>query len=247
MKDMLRTEKIDFEFNQDAFALAIKQAMGQLSTVAFAEKTGLSRSYISRCLNKKLADPPVISSLKKIAAATDTITYAELLDACGYDSKKYASEPLLFEEDAWTPVNTILPALFETRYKWSYNANIRPGEPFIVGLEHAPFKAWCFIPIRKKEVSKEDVINIFLNDLASSISLGTKVSFVTDDDKLFTSLSKEEFLDTPFRLSVILVEPYVVKREIYIKSARQISKEEEHFRLPKREKNKKILSIESDK
>lgn len=51
----------------------------------FADTTGVNRAYLSQYMNMKLDNPPSPKILEKIAKhSNNIITYAQLMEVCGY-------------------------------------------------------------------------------------------------------------------------------------------------------------------
>ena len=71
-------------FNRKAFADLLKKAIGERTTTAYADITGVNRTYISKLLNKKLSNPPSPDIIRKLADAAYGVTYEEFMAAAGY-------------------------------------------------------------------------------------------------------------------------------------------------------------------
>lgn len=79
-------------FNKLKFADLLLKAIGDRTASAYAEITGVNRTYISKLLNEKLDNPPGPDILNKLAsAAHGGVTYEELMNAAGYLPKTYTN------------------------------------------------------------------------------------------------------------------------------------------------------------
>ena len=89
---MSRAIQPDFEFNKERFTELLIKARGQLTLTDYANKCGVSLSYMCKYLKGKFDKAPTPSTIKKIARFTETngITEEELLEAAGYSVAKYS-------------------------------------------------------------------------------------------------------------------------------------------------------------
>ena len=90
---MRRNVDPDYEFDKDRFAEVLKAAIGDRSYSAFGKEADISFGYISKYINKKCDVSPTVQTLKKMAKVAK-VTYAELLEAAGYDSNKYEEDDI---------------------------------------------------------------------------------------------------------------------------------------------------------
>ena len=88
---MRRNVDPDYKFNKDRFAEVLKVAIGDRSYSAFGKEADISFGYISKYMNKKSDVAPTVQTLKKMARVAE-VTYAEILEAAGYDSSKYVDD-----------------------------------------------------------------------------------------------------------------------------------------------------------
>lgn len=87
---MKRSDYPDFKFDDEKFAELVEKAQDILTQTAFAKNANLSTNFINKCIRKKLRTAPTPATIKRIAKASDgRVSYAELLNAAGYDSSKY--------------------------------------------------------------------------------------------------------------------------------------------------------------
>lgn len=68
-------------FQKEVYVKLINRAIGGKGLTAFAKKASLSAGNLSRIRKGQLA---TVETLKKIAAATDDVSFVELMDAAGY-------------------------------------------------------------------------------------------------------------------------------------------------------------------
>lgn len=73
-------------FNKDEFANILQEIISQYDSISsFTQKSSLDRTYISKCVNKKLEHPPSPNILRKISNNSNHITnYITLMYICGY-------------------------------------------------------------------------------------------------------------------------------------------------------------------
>ena len=72
-------------FDPEAFAELLKKLIGQRAVKDFAAETGVSKYQVSRRLSCALITPPRKGTLKLFAShAQNGVTYAQLLNCCGY-------------------------------------------------------------------------------------------------------------------------------------------------------------------
>ncbi len=214
---MRRKELADFPFDKEAFQKIIIKARGSMSQMKFCETCGLSYAYMNRYANAKNVDAPTISTIKKIALATNTVTYEELLEAAGYNPDKYKDDrPVgVPKKDFLYPV---FIGMVNSSYDWRIESSgYKDNEPFEILIERADVKKWFFIPVMKKDVTKEDIQNVILNQ--PRFSPGSKVSFVTDDEGIFNRLKDIEFPLLSLYVSAVLVNLSVVIEEVKIKTS----------------------------
>lgn len=62
----------------------LNKAIGDGTVTDFASKSNISRPYLTNILNNKQENPPGPEFLDKIASASDSVTYLELMAAAGY-------------------------------------------------------------------------------------------------------------------------------------------------------------------
>ncbi|MFR5508199.1 MAG: helix-turn-helix domain-containing protein [Clostridia bacterium] len=73
-------------FNKKEFANVLQKISATYSSISeFAEKSEVNRTYLSKYINMKLDNPPTPKILEKIAnRSNNIITYAQLMEVCGY-------------------------------------------------------------------------------------------------------------------------------------------------------------------
>lgn len=134
-----------------------KEALAKLGRIALAgqkitdvmEKTGLSRSTISKLLNQKMSGPPSVDTLRKLAGDENSPLFRKMLEACGHSVEwqdelcafrgvvhqmESASEPH-FIERPWSSteaMGALVGALEAKNVGTQYQIDYRPGECFAV-------------------------------------------------------------------------------------------------------------------
>ena len=187
---MKRNIEPEFEFQKENFIKLWKRAIGDRSYSAFGKEAGISFGYISKYMNGKCDVAPTIPTLKKIAGATKDVTYAELLEAAGYNPEVHDEEMLEpLADEGITITNRLLATLANVNFSWKFENPISGANgPIAISLDDAPFKKWYFIPVVKEMVSKEDITSVLGSKEAESILPGAKVSFITTDEKIYEHL-----------------------------------------------------------
>ncbi len=214
---MRRKELTDYPFNKESFREVIIKARGDRSQAEFAEDCNLSYAYLNKYANGKLEDAPTLGTIKKIAVATKTVTYEELLSAAGYDPEKYKSD---------RPVGTIRKDLFHpvvlgianADFDWKIESKgYKDKEPFEIIIEREDVKRWFFVPVTKEDVTKDDVLAAILSQ--PKFVPGSKVSFVTDNDAIYESLSHIELPILSLYISIVKVIGTEIIEEAKIKTS----------------------------
>ena len=213
---MQRKELADFPFDKERFKEVIKRAIGDRSQADFCRDSLLSYAYLNKYVNGKKEDPPTIGTLKKISLATKTVTYEELLEASGYDIKKYGSDKPMkaLRKDLIYPV---FLGIANSDFDWKIESKgYKDNEPFTVIIERNEVNRWFFIPVNR-DVTKEEIQNILMSKEA--FTPGSKVSFITDDEEIFNTLKDMEFPLLSLNLSVIKVTGQTIIEETKLKTA----------------------------
>lgn len=231
---MRRNVDPDYEFDKDRFAEVLKAAIGDRSYSAFGKEADISFGYISKYINKKCDVSPTVQTLKKMAKVAK-VTYAELLEAAGYDSNKYEEDDVsatMINND-WSPMNTLLPTLCRTGFKWQFVSDGTAGAPLSALIEDAPFESWYFIPVTKDSVTKEDILGILGSKEAEVISSNSKVTFLTANENVYNQMKDIELNLISLRISVALVNKNdgLIKDERYLKTAVEINENDLLFVL----------------
>ena len=223
---MRRNVDPDYEFDKDRFAEVLKAAIGDRSYSAFGKESDISFGYISKYINKKCDVSPTVQTLKKMAKVAK-VTYAELLEAAGYDSNKYEEDDVsaTMVNSDWSPMNTLLPTLCRTGFKWQFVSDGTAGAPLSAKIEGAPFDAWYFIPVTKELVTKEDILAIIGSKEAEVINPESKVTFLTANKEVYNQMRDIELNLISIRVSVAIVNQAdgLVGEETYLKTSIQIT------------------------
>ena len=231
---MRRNVDPDYEFDKDRFAEVLKAAIGDRSYSAFGKEADISFGYISKYINKKCDVSPTVQTLKKMAKVAK-VTYAELLEAAGYDSNKYEEDDIsaTMVNSEWSPMNTLLPTLCRTGFKWQFVSDGTAGAPLCAKIEGAPFESWYFIPVTKDSVTKEDILGILGSKEAEVISSNSKVTFLTANENVYNQMKDIELNLISLRISVALVNKNdgLIKDERYLKTAVEINENDLLFVL----------------
>lgn len=234
---MGKTIKLDHEFDPERFAAVLKRAMRGEPQWSYAKSVGISRTYLNRRLNGKLADsPPTLAVIEKIARYSGGGgIYVELLDAAGYDCSKYKNmftEPKDPEYDEWREriFGIILANVFEN-YDEKMEITLENTEPannladLRMPFKSGPIECWDFAFINEEKYLKKDADSrlyaywgfVLLNADKTNI----KLSFVTDSQKVYDNFIHSNVSLISAYISIILVDmnEKTVLQETVLKSA----------------------------
>lgn len=240
---MRRNVDPDYEFDKDRFAEVLKAAIGDRSYSAFGKEADISFGYISKFINKKCDVSPTVQTLKKMAKVAK-VTYSELLEAAGYDSNKYDEDDIsaTMVNSEWSPMNTLLPTLCRTGFKWQFISDGTAGAPLCAKVEGAPFESWYFIPVTKDSVTKEDILGILGSKEAEVISSDSKVTFLTASEDVFNQIKDIELNLISLRISVALVNKIdgLIGEECYLQTSVEVTKEDKGYVLTKTSSEKNV-------
>ena len=70
-------------YNPKLFTEVLSKAIGPKKKKDFAVQLGISPFYLSKLLHQNFLRPPSMELLWKIAQVSDSVSYKELLSACG--------------------------------------------------------------------------------------------------------------------------------------------------------------------
>lgn len=87
----------------------LEKARGNRSNQEYADKSGVSRVLISNCLNLKLSNPPTPQTIEKLSnAATNGVSYSQLMEAAGYlDNTLETPETIIKKHEGLLPPEAI--------------------------------------------------------------------------------------------------------------------------------------------
>ena len=86
---MSRPVKKDYDFDRNRIVNLFIKAKGGRSRAQFAQDAGVSLAFISAMTHDKFSEPPIPSTLKKIADSTKDVSFTDLLICSGYCPMKY--------------------------------------------------------------------------------------------------------------------------------------------------------------
>ena len=214
---MGRKEIRDYPFNKEIFREALIKAMGDMSQLEFCGASGLSYANMNRFVNGKNDIGPTISTIKKIYLASNTVSYEELLEAAGYDPKKYRNDKPV-KKPKTDYFSTVMHGMAKASFDWKLESSgFKEDELFEVLIERQEINKWFFIPVTKRDVTKDDIQEVLLNQ--PKFTPGSKISFVTDNDDIFDSIKNIEFPLLSLCLSVIKIDGLNIIEEANIKTS----------------------------
>ena len=232
---MKRSVEPDFKFDKDKFGEALMAAIGTRTVAQFSKDADISYAYLSKYKNLREDKTPTPQTLKKIALVSQGPSYKELLEAAGYDSDKYEDDDIsaTMVNSEWSPMNTLLPTLCRTSFKWQFVSDGTAGAPFCAKIEGAPFESWYFIPVTKDNVTKEDILGILGSKEAEVISPDSKVTFLTASEDVFNQIKDIELNLISLRISVALVNKIdgLIGDETYLKTSVELKAGDEVYQL----------------
>ena len=211
---MLRKELADHPFNKEAFRAVLIKARGDRSQAEFSEDCSISYSYLNKYTNARFSEAPTLQTLKKIAAASKDVTYADLLEAAGYDVEKYKYGKSI-KEAISDCTSGIFLGMASSPYDWKIESSgCKDGEPMEILIEKQEVKKWFFIPVIKEDITKEGTLEILLNH--PKFVQGSKVSSVTGEEGIFEKLKSIEFPLLSLYVSAIKLKGKEVEDEAEI-------------------------------
>lgn len=220
---MKRSVEPDFKFDKDKFGEALMAAIGTRTVAQFSKDAEISYAYLSKYKNLREDKTPTPQTLKKIALVSQGPSYKELLEAAGYDSDKYEDDDIsaTMVNNDWSPMNTLLPTLCRTSFKWQFVSDGTAGAPLCAKVEGAPFESWYFIPVTKNNVTKEDILGILGSKEAEVISSDSKVTFLAANENVYNQMKGIELNLISLRVSVALVNKNdgLIGEESYLKTS----------------------------
>jgi hypothetical protein len=232
---MKRSVEPDFKFDKDKFGEALMAAIGTRTVAQFSKDADISYAYLSKYKNLREDKTPTPQTLKKIALVSQGPSYKELLEAAGYDSDKYEDDDIsaTMVNSEWSPMNTLLPTLCRTSFKWQFVSDGTAGAPLCAKIEGAPFESWYFIPVTKDNVTKEDILGILESKEAEVISPDSKVTFLTASEDVFNQIKDIELNLISLRISVALVNKIdgLIGDETYLKTSVELKAGDEVYQL----------------
>ena len=232
---MKRSVEPDFKFDKDKFGEALMAAIGTRTVAQFSKDAEISYAYLSKYKNLREDKTPTPQTLKKIALVSQGPSYKELLEAAGYDSDKYEDDDIsaTMVNSEWSPMNTLLPTLCRTSFKWQFVSDGTAGAPLCAKVEGAPFENWYFIPVTKDNVTKEDILGILGSKEAEVISPDSKVTFLTASEDVFNQIKDIELNLISLRISVALVNKIdgLIGDETYLKTSVELKAGDEVYQL----------------
>lgn len=240
---MSKSVNTDHEFLLIKYVDLLTQAKGGRSQTEFAKDCGLSTAYICKCLNGRMDKAPIPSTIKKIAAvAANGVSYEDLLDAAGYDVKKYTNfGPKDDSNDTFgkfwglqlekLATATITTALSKSNLKWSIIGDSSTDKFFDMHVEIKGNRItdwfFCYVFSKTKDIPEPQSSQLkrmytYYGHLATVTSeVCTMYSFVTDNEEIYDLLTSRPPAALAMYISVILIDvsSLSVIREDYIKTA----------------------------
>ncbi len=222
---MSKSARKDHEFDIERFNELFLKAKGERNQTAFANDSGLSVAYICKQLSGKQTTPPIPSTIRKIAAAAcNGVTYADLLDAAGYDPAKYVTLNPVSSENPKNPEKKekiaraiVFSALSEGNFEWSFfnsqnNTGILPAD-MVVEIKNSSINQWNFHLISDTEgcLSEKDSFKtrmyMYYGYLATMAAPShVKYSFITDSNEVFEKIKALSPRSLAAVVSVILID-----------------------------------------
>lgn len=221
---MSKKVKTEHYFNRQQLSDLLVLAQGVRTRTQFAKDCGISLPHLSNCINGRITTPPIPSTLKKIAdCAANQVTFAELLDAAGYNVSTYMKTPerkLLSSNLKLTPaefkkvgLGIITAALAKSSYTWSMDGRAAENYWDIhVDIEGTPKIRWGFLflsalpPENPNRTTLDRLGAYYAGLLHMRADIKLVHSFVTESEELFDLMVKNPPFAIAMHVSVILVD-----------------------------------------
>lgn len=233
---MSRTVPTDFDFNKELFTELLNRGQGDLSLNEYADKCGLSVSYMCKYLNGKIDRPPVPPTIKRIAQYTDDngVTSYDLLNAAGYIPEKYLkidTYTALTEKENALQEGTLYRALSQGGFRWMLNQSDVSDCAFSIDILDGTIPKWCFV---FADINKEPscagrpdrlVASNYAKLVCLDLSPQTKYSFVTHIPRIYNAFKDNPPCMLAMPVSVILIDINTmgIVKEEYLDTAAEIS------------------------
>ena len=212
------------EFQKEKFAELLLECKGNITVCDFAEKCGVSTSYMSKCLHGKLDKPPVLKTLYNISQAID-ISYEKLGFLAGYSQEEIAGYSNSYEKlyrDFYT--FSFLYGLYEAinniPFEWHQIKSPNRNE-YRISVDSEFFSEWVFINMLDAPIKNENKLNLYiqnqyLNLCYTRFKPNTVVFFVVDSKPLFLKLLEHDLYSLCVYLSVILIDGETVLDQDFV-------------------------------
>lgn len=209
---MSKAVKLDHPFDIENFSKLLYSAMGRRTQTAFASEAGVSASYLCKYLNGNFKNPPTPTTIKKIAQSSfNGITYADLLNAAGYNPQKYIDSDSSTKhktEHIFQCFTVIKSSLFDATFNWHPKENNDNDNSFSIVIEENIIKQWNFEYIwldNNSGFSKR--LFLYYGKLAiHNYPSDSKFSLVTDSKDAFKWLCDYYPINLAVPMSFILVD-----------------------------------------
>lgn len=220
---MSKKVKTEHYFNRQQLSDLLVLAQGVRTRTQFAKDCGISLPHLSNCINGRITTPPIPSTLKKIAdCAANQVSFAELLDAAGYNVAAYIHDPsrkllssnikLTQDEFKRIGLGIITVALAHSAYEWTAIAKKTPGTDLSVEVKGENPIQWSFqfltnVPPPNPRKAEFDRLWAYYARLALT-STGKRFmhSFVTESPELFDLLVENPPIALAMYVSVVLID-----------------------------------------
>ena len=199
-------------YNHKLFTEVLSKAIGPKKKKDFAVQLGISPFYLSKLLHQNFLRPPSMELLWKIAQVSESVSYKELLSACGYATKETEvplPEPVSRpEKETEFAEATILTALKSFATSWT----IRPQEDtgFDLVIEFPEWNNICwyfrFLPRFQEEYARQQRLNCYYQLLCGSLEKKHKYSIVTNSLQEFNIYTEQPPVNLNLNLSVLLIQ-----------------------------------------
>lgn len=235
---MSRAVKLDHNFDLEKYSDLLNKAKGSRSQTKFAKDCGLSTAYICKYLNANIKNAPTPTTIKKIAAcAANDITLEQLLDAAGYDAKKYISSNPLTSDLNFKKLAqaTILSNFTNFNFSWNTTKKISDDYDLSIDLSGNIINRWIFkfcseidFQDLNSEIQQQNRLFSYYGKILSISEIPKlKLSFVTDSKIVYKKLKELPPYMLAMYVSVILIDSkkMIVLNEEYLDSYFDITDE----------------------
>ncbi len=213
------------EFQRDKFASLLIECKGKSTVDSFAKKCNVSVAYMSRLLNCKQNNPPVLKTLfsfhKAIGIPFDKLGllagYSQD-DIAKYQSNQQITSTLKDYNFHFCIYKTLSSAPFEWQEKKSPNPRI-----YHITLNNCFYSDWIFYNMLDAAGQPPEVLSLaipltYSDFMFSQFNSKTKISIVVNSQDLFDYLVKRNPFSLGVYVSIVLINSNIIVDEKHLET-----------------------------